>query len=169
MLHIKLRGITKCSSMVANILPTDSSLTLLFGIKRSKFIFFQNMVRLHIKLKGITQCSSMVEKSLPADLSLNLGMGSKGQNSTFSEHGHVTYQIKGNHQMQQHGRKYFARRPLPEPWDWVNRSKFNLFRTWSGNIIKLKGITKCISMVENILPADLSLNLRMGSIGQNIP
>ena len=26
------------------------------------------------------------------------GMGTIGQNSTFSEHGHVEYQIKGNHQ-----------------------------------------------------------------------
>ena len=25
------------------------------------------------------------------------GSGSKGQNLTFSEHGHVAYQIKGNH------------------------------------------------------------------------
>ena len=38
-------------------------------------------------------------------------MGSIGQNSTFSEHGHVAYQIKGNHE-KQHGNKYFARRPL---------------------------------------------------------
>ena len=35
----------------------------------------------------------MVANILPAD---SLG-GSKGQNSTFSEHGHVAYQIKGNH------------------------------------------------------------------------
>ena len=27
-----------------------------------------------------------------------LGMGSIGQNSTFLEHGHVAYQIKGNHE-----------------------------------------------------------------------
>ena len=26
----------------------------------------------------------------------NIGVGSKCQNSTFSEHGHVAYQIKGN-------------------------------------------------------------------------
>ena len=36
-----------------------------------------------------------------------LVMGSIGQTSTFSEHGHVAYQIKGNHQMEQHGSKYF--------------------------------------------------------------
>ena len=31
----------------------------------------------------------------------DLGMGLIGQKSTFSEHGHVAYQIKGNHEMQQ--------------------------------------------------------------------
>ena len=29
--------------------------------------------------------------------------GSKFQNSNLSEHGHVEYQIKGNHKMQQYG------------------------------------------------------------------
>ena len=29
------------------------------------------------------------------------GMGSKGQNTHFSEHGHVAYQIKGDHEIQQ--------------------------------------------------------------------
>ena len=32
----------------------------------------------------------------PFSTILNPGLGSKGQNSTFSEHGHVAYQIKGN-------------------------------------------------------------------------
>ena len=41
-----------------------------------------------------------------------IGM-STGQNSTFSEHGHVAYPIKWNHQKQQHGSKYFAHRPPP--------------------------------------------------------
>ena len=36
-----------------------------------------------------------------------------GQNSAFSEHGNAAYQIKGNHEMQQHGSKYFVGRPLP--------------------------------------------------------
>ena len=31
----------------------------------------------------------------------------------FSEHGHVEYKIKWNHKTQQHGSKYFARRPHP--------------------------------------------------------
>ena len=38
----------------------------------------------------------------------SLGMGSIGQTSNFSEHGHLAYQIKVNHQMQQHGSKFFA-------------------------------------------------------------
>ena len=42
--------------------------------------------------------------------------GYTGQNSTFSEHGHVAYQINGNHEMQLHGSQCFARRtPTPPP------------------------------------------------------
>ena len=41
-------------------------------------------------------------------------MGSIGKKSTFTEHSHVAYQIKGNHEMQQHGSKYLpADLPLP--------------------------------------------------------
>ena len=65
-----------------------------------------------------------------------LGMGSVGQNSTFSEHGHVTYQIKGNHGMQQHGSKYFVHRPLPEPL--LLGSKFTFFRALSCCISNLR-------------------------------
>ena len=68
--------------------------------------------------------------------------------------------------MQPHGSKYFARRPLPDPGDGVNGSKFNFFRTWSCFISNLKGSTKCNSMVANILPTEPSLTLGMGSICQ---
>ena len=87
--------------------------------------------------------------------------------STFSEHGHVAYQIKGNQQMQQHGSKYFARRPISDPRDGVNRAKLNFFQNMAMLHIKLKGIAKYCSMVANILPADLSLALLLGSKGQN--
>ena len=59
-----------------------------------------------------------------------LGMGSVGQNSTFSEHGHVAYQIKENQECS----NMVANNLLadtPNPGDGVNRSKFNFFRTWS--------------------------------------
>ena len=78
---------------------------------------------LQIKLKRIPNCSSMVAYMLPAYPSLTALLGSKGSNSTFSGHGHVAYQIKGNLQMQQHGSKYFARRPS---LDLLLGSKFNL-------------------------------------------
>ena len=54
----------------------------------------------------------MVANILPqAPSTTTLGDGVKGQNSTFSEHGHVAYPIYWNYEMQQYGRKYFARRP----------------------------------------------------------
>ena len=76
----------------------------------------------------------MVANTLPAEHPhpLTLGSGSKGVILTFSEHGHVAYQIKWNHEMQQYDSKYFARRPPSTTiGDCVNRSKVNFFRTWS--------------------------------------
>ena len=73
----------------------------------------------------------MIVNILPADPSLTALLETKGQNSTFSEHRHAAYQIKGNHQMKQHGSKYFARGTLSDPAVGIKRSKFNLFRTWS--------------------------------------
>ena len=52
------------------------------------------MVMLHIKLIEIMKYSNMVANILPADPSpthLTLVMGLIGQNSTFSDHGHVAY------------------------------------------------------------------------------
>ena len=48
---------------------------------------------LHIKLNGITKCSNMVATILPGSMLLTRPIGQK---STFSEHCHVLYQIKGN-------------------------------------------------------------------------
>ena len=49
-------------------------------------------------LKGNSTCRNMVVNILPADPSPFPGVGSKGQNSTFSDHGHVAYQIIWNHE-----------------------------------------------------------------------
>ena len=64
---------------------------------------------------------------------MDLGVGSKGQNSTFSEHGHVAYQIKENHECSSvvayilHAYTY-----PPYLGIGIKRSKFNFFfRTWS--------------------------------------
>ena len=57
------------------------------------------MLMLHIKLKGIRKFSNIVTNILLADpptpISVGVG-GSVGQNLTYSEHGHVAYQIKEN-------------------------------------------------------------------------
>ena len=123
---------------------------------------FHYMVMVHINLKRITKCSNMVAIILAADPHsfTTLGMGSIGQNSTLSEHDHVVYQIKWNHEMQQHGSKHFARRPPPPPHththtrpETVNWSKFNFFRTWSSCIL-IKGNHECTNMVANIFHAE---------------
>ena len=63
LLHIKLKGITKCSNMVANYFASKNHPSPYdpggLGVN-VEIELFQNMVMLHIKLKGITKCSSMV-------------------------------------------------------------------------------------------------------------
>ena len=55
------------------------------------------MVMLHIKLKKNQVYSNMVYAKHPPPPQA-LGNGSVGQNTTFSEHGHVAYQNKENHE-----------------------------------------------------------------------
>ena len=49
---------------------------------------------LHIKLNEITKCSNMVATILPGPMPPTRPIGQK---TTFSEHCHVAYKIKGNH------------------------------------------------------------------------
>ena len=72
----------------------------------------------------------MVANILPAEPRPDVGMGSIGQNSTFSEHGHIAYQIKGNHQCSNMVANILPSPPPlppphPRPWDGINMSKFN--------------------------------------------
>ena len=65
----------------------------------------------------------MVAHILPADPTPpTLRMGSDGQNSTFSEHGHVAYQIKEDHECS----NMVARRPPPDLGNGVSWSQFNI-------------------------------------------
>ena len=124
---------------------------------------------LHIKLKGITKCSNIVANILPADPPPStLGIRSIGQNLIYAEHGHVAYQIKGNHEMLQHGSKYFARRPSHDPRRWGQKVKIQLFQNMVMLHIRLKGISTCSNMIENILPKIPSTppDPGDGSIGQ---
>ena len=67
----------------------------------------------------------------PNPLPPTLGMGSIGQNSIFSEHGHVACQIKENHECSNTVANILPADPPTPPWGWVNRSIFNFFRPWS--------------------------------------
>ena len=86
----------ECNNMVANVLPAVPRPDPGVGVKRLKFNF-QKMVMLHIELKK-SQIQQHVCKYFARRSPSTLGMGSVGQTSTFSEHGHVAYQIKGNHE-----------------------------------------------------------------------
>ena len=76
------------------------------GVNSSKFKwgsivqFFQDMVMLHIKLNGIMKYNNMVAIILPTDPPPSPpNLRAKYQNSTFTEHGHVAYQISWNHEI----------------------------------------------------------------------
>ena len=66
----------------------------------------------------------------PPPTPLALWMGSVGKKSVFSVHGHVTYQIKENHECSNMVANILPADTL-DPGDGVNRSKLNFFRAWS--------------------------------------
>ena len=108
---------------------------------------------LHIKLKRISNAATWKQYFARRPPPPTLGMGSIGQNSNFSEHGHVAYQIKGNHESQ-HGSKYVARRPIPtHPLTLALGSKFN-FSKHVHVAYQIKENHECSNMVANILPID---------------
>ena len=145
-----------------------------------------------MKLKRIMKCSNTIANVFPADPPPPSPHEAKGQNSTFTEHGHVAYQIKGNHEcstmvanilptdpypplpttttLQQHGSKYFACiLPHHHPLDGV-KGQNSTFSEHGHVAYQIKENQECNNMVANILPADPpthTLTQGMGSIGQN--
>ena len=84
----------------------------------------------------------MIANILPADPHpLALGFGSFGQKLTFSEHGHVAYHIKGNHEMQHYGNNFFCPLTPHDPSGWGRKVKIELFQNMVVLHIKLKKIT----------------------------
>ena len=84
-------------------------------VNRPKFQLFHNIVMLHIKLKRITNaatCWQIFFAQTPPPPS-DHGFGSIDKNSNCSKH--IAYQNNGNHEVQQHDGKSFARRPSPLP------------------------------------------------------
>ena len=100
MLHIKSNGITKCSNMVANILPTDPLHYDPIGMgSKGQNSTFSEQCHVAYQIQENHQCSNMAAHILHADHPFSdPGLGSKDQNSTLSEHSHVAYQIKGDHE-----------------------------------------------------------------------
>ena len=60
--------------------------------------------------------------------------------------------IKGNHKMQQHGSKYFVRRPLPTPPDPDVGVKIYLFQNMVMLCIKLKRMTNAATWQQIFCP-----------------
>ena len=104
-------------------------------------------------------------RALPSPTPLTIG--SKGQNSTFSEHGHVVYQIKDNHKCSN-----MLANILPTDPDSLALGMGSVDQNSSSEhshvAYQIKDNHKCSNMLANILPADpYSLALGMGSVDQN--
>ena len=101
---------------------------------------------LHIKLKGIINPATRKQIFYPQTPTqphpLTLVVGSKGQNSTFSEHGHVAYQIKWNPEYSAALLQIFWPQTIPL-LDPVYQSQWN---------------HECSNMEANILPLPPSKN-----------
>ena len=83
-------------------------------------------------------------------------VGSKGQNSTFSEHGHVAYQIKWNHGCSNMAANILPSDPPINPKPLGAGSKgqnSTLFQIWPW-CYQIEGDYTCSNMVANILPAN---------------
>ena len=107
---------------------------------------------LHIKLKGMQQHGikyfarrpppPQPPSPPPRDTHILIQtpttLGSKGQNSTFLEHGHVAYQIKGNHECSMVENILTAN---PGLWGWGQQVIIQLMQNMVMLHIKLKGIT----------------------------
>ena len=65
--------------------------------------------------------------------------GSKGRNLTFSEHDHVAYQIKWNHECNNMVANILPVDPLPGPWG--QKVEIQIFKNMVMLHIKLKRIT----------------------------
>ena len=140
------------------------------GVSRSKFKFFR-------------KCSCCVSNQresrmqqhgliLPADPypphTPTLGMGSASQNSTFSEHGHVAYQNKENHECSNMVANILPADPQPPTLGMWSVGQNSAFSEHGHVAYQIKENQECSNMIANILPTDTPLpTLRMGSIGQN--
>ena len=94
-----------------------------------------------------------------------LGLGSKGQHSLFSEHGHVAYKIKWNHECS----NMVAYILLPDPGGWGQYVRNSTFSEYGNVACQIKGDSAYSYMVANILPTDHipAPTMGVGLKGQN--
>ena len=96
----------------------------------------------------------MVANILPADAAQppppTLGVGSKVKIQLFQKMVMLHIKLNEIKKMQQHGRKYFARSPPPDP---VGQVKIHFFSEHGHVAYKIKWNQECNNMVANILPA----------------
>ena len=81
--------------------------------------------------------------------------GSKGQNSTFSEHGHVAFHIKWNHECSNMVAILLPADPPPPPNPtlWGSKGQNSTFSEHGHVAYQIKGYHDYSNMVANILPA----------------
>ena len=134
---IKLKRITKCSNIVANVLPTDR-LTLGWDQKVNIY-FFSEHGHVAYQTKWNHECSNMVANISYLEITPTLEVGSKSQISTFSEHDHIAYQIKGNHNCSSMVAKHFTHRPQPPALGMAPNGRNSTFTDLITLHIKFKG------------------------------
>ena len=84
-----------------------------------------------------------------------LGVGSKGHSSTFSEYGHVSYQIKGNVACSNMVANILPANPHPFPTLRVGSKGQNSTFSEHGHVAyQINWNHECSNMVAHILPAD---------------
>ena len=123
--------------------------------QKVKIQLFRNMVMLDIKLTGIINAATWQQIFCPQNLSpTTLGAGSKGQNSTFSEHGHVAYQIIENHECSNMVANILPKDPHSQPLGMGSIGQNSIFSGHCHVAYQIIENHECSIMVANILLAD---------------
>ena len=111
-------------------------------------------------------CSYMVANIFPTDTpEPGDGVNRSNLNIFFQNMAMFSYQFKGNHEMQQHGSKYFAcRNPTSAPDLGIGSLSQNssFFQNMVMFHISLKLIMNFINMLTNKMPTDLPQPWRCG-------
>ena len=135
----QIKGNVACNKIVANIFthrtphPTRS-----WGWGQTVKIQLFRTWSCCISNKWNRECSNKVAINLPADPPPppDAGGGVKRQNQTFSEYGHVAYQIKGNGACNNMVANILPAAPFHRPWGW--ESKLNFVQNYIGWVKRTK-------------------------------